>query len=326
MEGIIAGGLHMKHYIIICLLLWLLPEAQAAKPKVPGWYTSAPADTVEMLYGIGKGLDKTEAIRQALGEINNKILVTISTSTTTERQEVNQAVSESYSNKVQARGEAIQFRNYQVQQSAEVNAEFYVLVAVAKREVLQQQQEVMDGIRQQIQAYNQPTDLITRLGNLLAIMQLKPQYETTGQIIRALGGGIAGAAIDFRVFQDELTAMQQRLRFTVTASNRDPSIVESMGTLISKAGFKLRQTFNPQERYSVLVQLQVATTSSQISSNFLSKSTVTITLLNNANDILRQQNLHLTGSSTIGEREAYQNSLKTLANWDFLKLLGLQQS
>jgi len=175
-----------------------------SKPQPPEWAVNIPADNNLYFYASGQGFTKEGAVKQALNDIASRLNVSISSNLLINKgifkdeayNEVNQQINTKVSN--------IQFNNYKVIKSKQIDNQVYVLVQVDKNKLKEQ-------LRADIKLnLTKIKDLLTnipsplqKIQNSYAAIKLIKQTKRKIIMLQTLGA-------DTHNYIDELTKLAQK--------------------------------------------------------------------------------------------------------------------
>ena len=126
----------MKYLIIFilttCLYFGCQVKPGSIKPetseKIPAWYINTPNDNMTSIFGSGTGASKEEARNEALNQIASIISIKIESKFHSKKTEFNNEYNSITESELNTIVKAIEFTNYRVVKNTMVDEKFYTLV------------------------------------------------------------------------------------------------------------------------------------------------------------------------------------------------------
>ena len=144
----------MKSIYLIIITLLFVNCSQNQTIELPKWYINPPQNDSIKLYGVGYGMNIQNAEQNALDNLAQKIVVNISSSMETLRQESsynNQSnYSESSLQSVKSKVKKISFMNFTNEKSVQVANQIYTLVSIDRSNLIKQYDDKISQTVKQI--------------------------------------------------------------------------------------------------------------------------------------------------------------------------------
>ncbi len=320
-----------KIFFITTLLfsnLYVLSAVQAQ--DTPSWYIKPKQNNSENLYGVAEGASLEEATRFALADAAARLMVSISAESNLTREENRNDVNEEMRQKVRQNIEKINFSNFKVTKSDKIGERFFVEAQIERSQFLSEQQERLGFLEKQI------TDLdknslnkspIQRRYALIKIIDLEKEVELKAMILSGAGQNInlKEKLAKIAEFKNQLNLSSDKIEFYFD-ENSPKEITKIIRNSLNKEKIKISQNRNISNQNQIILRIKIDSRNNKIYEAFMTKLEIDFENLLGSN-VVASNSIEVSGSSTLGEREAYLSSLKSLEELiekeGILKILGI---
>ncbi len=314
----------MKKVLLILMAAVLLmsgcgsSKRVVVKPKeLPGWYMHPPLSTDTVLYGVGDGKAKQEAISNALTLILSTLNVSISSKYSAKNivkeGTYHNSSDSTYINETHSEVKKISVSNYEVMQSEQLGWKHYaVLVKVDKAKFFQglykeleqkfqliENQEknlAMKNALEQLAFYKKSLESFKNLQNILAVMSvLQPSFEAAKFVNR------------YESLQHKYDKLLHSISFWVQADYKPLASPVAKG--LSAKKFRIKQLRN-KNHFTVFVHADIKRASAYGFS--LARANITIKTKDIHANVIAENSLNLVGQSSQGYSIAKQDLVKKL--------------
>jgi len=292
-----------------------------AQKPLPQWYENPPHSKGDVLYGVGEGKNKQEAINNALSFIASTLSVSISSSfrakTVIREGSINSSDAQ-YVNQTHSRVKRVRITNYTLVNAAELGFKHYaVLVAVSKQklfaglqsEVTQTFLEIAieeKGVQRkntlaQFVFYEKALQKVEKLQNDIVIMKvLQPNYMPQEYYTKR------------EALVKKYNALRLHIHFSIHATKEAKRFVSSFKKGIEKRGFFLG---TKEDKYHFIIKIEAQIVPANAYGFTIARAQINVTTYDKNKNIIGANLLHITGQSSQGYSVALQ---------DLSKKLGLQ--
>lgn len=316
--------------IILTLLTSSCSHNIAKNDVIPSWYIDQKNNNAENLYGTAQGHTLEEATRNALADAAARLMVTISSNSTTLLEENQQGVNEELRQKVTQNVEKISFNNFQTSRSVKMGNNFFIEVKIERAPFIRDQKERLIFVEKKINNLERNsigTNSIQRRNSLIKIIDLSKEVELKSRILAGAGEEInLNEKLDkISYFQDQLERVSNKTEFYFdTQSPTELTTIIRNG--LNKEQLKIASRRNSSNPNQILVKVRASSRTNEIYESFLTK--IKIDFENySAGKILASSSIEVTGSSAIGFAES---KLSALASFEekvekdgILKIIGI---
>lgn len=314
----------MKKLLFILMAVVLLisgcgsSKRVVVKPKeLPSWYMHPPLSTDRVLYGVGDGKEKQEAISNALALILSTLNVSISSKYSAKsiiKEGTYQHSSDStYVNETQSEVRKISVSNYEVIQSEKLGWKHYaVLVKVDKAKFFQglhkeleqkfqiiETQEKNIALKnaiEQLTFYKKSLESLSDLQNTLAVMStLKPSFDPATFLNR------------YERLQQKYDILLHNISFWVQANYKPLASPVAKG--LSAKKFLIKQLQN-NKHFTVYVHADIKRATAY--GFTLARANISIKTKDAHANVIAENSLNLVGQSSQGYDIAKQDLVKKL--------------
>jgi len=337
--------LTILHFFLFIIFTFFLGNAHAqndnSKNSLPKWYVQPQSNNAKKLYGVAEGSNVEEATKAALVDLSSKLLVTISSSSTSLMEENKYSANEEFRKNIQQNIENIEFSAFKVSNSAAYEGRFFVEVEVSRVEFIKNQKEKLSFLQQQVQDLEDSMNSkenkynpVKRRVNLQKIVNLYSQIQLISKILSSVGEKIDNAKIlaQFANFKKELENSSDKIEFYIENSYFDDPSLSKINQIIRK-NLALNNIKNAT-KYSKLSQQQIVLKiAAELESHYIYSSYMVKIKFHFDNylgeNIIASNNIEIDGASTISLDQAISSAF---ANLDekmkkdgILKILGVSE-
>lgn len=315
--------------LIICALTSCVAATKDSLSLLPDWYVSPKANDGASLYGIGEGYTMEEATKSALADLAARLIVSISSESTLLREENQNAANEEMRQKIQQNIEKIDFVNFSISRSVNLQSKIYAEVKINREQFINAQKEKMQfldkktfNLKQNISSQN----LIQKRNSLVQISALLKQSELLARIVQASGenANVKDRLSDLADAQNQLDKLNDKVEFyfEITLEKEIFAIIQNALNKERIAVAKVKNS-NPNQ---VQIKIDSFRQVNQIYGSYITK--IKINFENKVEKkIIASNSIEVSGSSTINEKESYFSALESLkervVSEGILKILGI---
>ncbi len=303
-------------FLMILLLLSGCSEKKrvvAAPKTLPEWYANPPANTMQTLYAIGEGSDRTEAIANALSNMASTLSVSIASqyeSVTTERQGTVNNYDKSVTSAVQSEVAKIRISNYDVLQAEEYGFREFLVLVSSNRSVL------FEGIRndldQQLAQFRlseknlKNSNALKRLKFYLHVNEELSRLPDTLGVLKVLQKSFDGTPyLNEQARLDAARiALHRSISFEVRASKEDSGLVTSVEAGLSKATYALAKSGGNSH---FVVDVTTSVERAEAQGFTLARTAIALQVRDARGAVVGSNKLNIIGQSTQGYAIARQN-------------------
>jgi hypothetical protein len=302
-------------YLVNIFFVLVIANCVPIHTKYPEWYINRPKNTQNSLYGVGEGYDLDSAKQNALKNISEQILITVSSKSKMYKAETNIAYIEESQFKLSEKTEEITFSDYKVLNSETNASRFFILIEVNRQNLIKTQKTELKKIENKINALDKKTKTsLERLVNLMSIKELIQTAETKVRIIKVLQPEFEDDKIYFAKYNNyekEYINLRNNIVFHIkTNDSFDVKLANVFKKHLNENNIKTIDQFNTN---LTLLDIYSNVSVRQIYGSYNAKARIHITLLVRGST-LRTNNIELKGSSVVSREEALKNVARHLDN------------
>jgi len=314
----------MKNIVYVLMAAMLLLSACGTSKRVvvkqkelPSWYTQPPLSTEQVLYAIGEGKEKQEAITNALSLLLSTLNVSISSkysAKTVVKEGTHQNSSDAtYTNETESEVKKISITNYELLKSEKLGFKhFAVLVKVDKEKLfnglkreLEQKFQLIESEEKnlqsknalaQLQFYKKSLTSLQTLPNTLAVMStVKPSFNTASFLNR------------YKNLQRKHDKLLQSISFWVESNFKALASPIAKGISAKKLIIKQR---NDSKHFRVYLYADIKRATAY--GFTLARANISIKTKDAKGNVIAENSLNLVGQSSQGYSIAKQDLVKKL--------------
>jgi hypothetical protein len=299
------------------------------KDATPSWYASPKQNNSENLYGVAQGFTLEEATKYALADAASRLMVSISSESNLLREENNVSVNEEMRQQVRQNVEKISFTNFKVTRSEKIGSSFYVEAQIERAPFLKEQKENVYFIEKQISDLEKDLakNPIQKRNSLVKILSLGKDLELKSRILTGAGEDINLKEKLSRIayFQNQLDKTSNKIEFYFEI-NSPKEIAQTIRNSLNKEKIKIAPSRNSSDANQIVIKIKSESRSNKIYESYMTKLEVDFENIAEGK-IIASNSIEVVGSSTIGEKESYMASLKSLeekiSQDGILKIIGI---
>lgn len=310
---------------IFCSFLLLSCSHVEKKSGPVSWYIQPKQNTELTMYGVAEGFTLEDATKAALSDAAARLIVSISSTSTLVREENNFSASEEMRSQIKQNIEKIDFVNFKVSRSAQVQSVIYVEVEIDRVQFLQAQKEKLDLLNRQIANLekNIPSqNVIQKRNSYVKEIALLKQASILVQI---LNNNLKDTNIALAKAQDALNKLNNKVEFyfDIDSSKEISAILRNA---LNKEAIKISKEKNGNSN-QIQVSIDSSSRTGQVYGAFITK--IKIDFENKSmGKVIASNSIEVSGSSSLGEKESYLSAIETLkekvAKDGILEVLGIQ--
>jgi len=310
-------------------------KLQVAAPKpLPSWYTNPPISDSQYLYETAEGVDKKEAVANALDAMAATLSVEIASEYKSHKTVRDGAVS-SYQhdvdNTVQTKVNAIRISNYKVIESKEqgfrrhlvlIKSDKKALFADLKKEldekiILLQDKEHQIGnknIVEQLRFYRETDSSFVTLESTLNVMNVLNRGFDSTPYLKTKSH-----------YTTRYSALLNKVTVSLESNNHAEGLIAPVQAALSAKKIIVQ---NRQDSYHLTIEIDAKINYVHEMGFDLARSAITLTTKDSSNRTLGSNKLNIVGQSTQGDAVAKENvaiKLKRMIDKEGIaKVLGLK--
>jgi len=295
------------------------PQVDIQPQKQPSWYTHPPRSDAQTLYGVGDGVDKQAALKDAL----NNVLGTLSLSLSSEydaktvvKEGIHESSSGEYKTHIHAQVQKIRITNYEVLQTQKLGFKHYgVLVKVdkqrfyetLKKEVQQKFHYINEkektvakqSVLKRFFFYKKALSSLEELPNTLLVMDTLNPHATTKDLLSM-----------YVALQKKYDEALSRVVFRVEANKEGRFLVGVIKEGISKEHFKVAKH---KAKGQIVTQLSLGVEYAHAYGFHIARGVLTLNTQDEFGNHIGSNVVHINGQSS---------QSKAIAKEDIAKRLG----
>ena len=186
----------MKIYILLLSLCLFGCSQYAAINKnpdkyshLPSWYVNPNQNNLQFLYGVGEGFTLQEASKSALNNIASKLIVTISSDSSSLSEENKYSFNEQYQQRIKEKVNNITFSDYKISNSSNINNKFYVEIAIDRYKFIKEQNTILDKYHKSMSNIYQSSkkqNILIQRNKLAEINNISKKAQIINQTLESL--------------------------------------------------------------------------------------------------------------------------------------------
>ncbi len=284
-----------------------------APKTLPSWYTNPPQSNDQLLYEVAEGVDKKEAIANALDLMVSTLSVTISSeykSSTTVRSGAIESAQHDVDNTVATMVKAIRISNYTVVESTQQGFRRHlVLIKSDKAQLFESLKKELDGklILLESQESNvQTKNVIEKLRFYKQANRDLVSMEQTLNVMNVLNRGFDSASylIASSHYKNSYDDLRSKITFGFDANSDAVNLIEPIKAGLSEKGLLVEQR-NDDSHLSIAILAKVDTAQSM---GFdLARTAISLSTRDHTGTTIGSNKLNITGQSTQGYAIAREN-------------------
>ncbi len=294
------------------LTTFVISGCYSSQPSVaksyPVWYTKVQQDSFSYYYGVADGINKTDAINNALNQIASKISVTIESNFESSRYVDNENLNEFSKSEIKNKVAKINFNNYTILKEQKVGNSYVVSLKVNRLTLAKNMEEKIE---------NSLSNISSKLdANYKNIVQKLRNYSDAKQKLKELEKDVflassISSSVDLKEYLDTIHKLNKKiLKFKNSISFKidgDSNYKNVLSELINEKGYKVKN-------YNSNLYLKISVKKTHITAvgYKIAKGVINIKVIDkNNNSIVGQKRLVVGGKSLSGFKQADEFMLKT---------------
>lgn len=324
--------MHSKNSISSLILATIFFVASCSSPSQkggePSWYLSPKQNNSENLYGISAGANLEESTKAALADAAARLMVSISSESTSLIEEDSRGTNEEMRQKVKQNIEKIDFTNFRISRSEKVGPELFVEIEIKRDPFIRDQKEKTEFSEKQVSDLEKNltgANPIQKRVSLLKILDLEKQIELSSRILAGAGESVNLKEKLSRIafFQNQFNQLNDKIEFYF-AINSSKEIAQTIRTALNKEKIKISNSRGGANQ--ITIEIKSSAKSGEIYGSHMTK--LQIDFENTSGEkIVASNRIEVTGSSSISEKESYAAAIKSLeeeiSNKGILKVIGI---
>lgn len=321
-----------KFSALLILIFFAASCANSSSKSVdtPSWYITPKQNSASNLYGVAEGFTLEEATKYALADAASRLMVSISSESSLTREENQTSTNEEMRQQVRQSVEKISFTNFQVTNSKKLGQNYFVEVQIERDPFIREQKERVSFLEKKISDLEKDSNgknPIQRRNSLLKILDLSKELELKSRILAGAGEDVNLKEKLTRIanFQNQFDKMSDKIEFYFEI-NSPKEIAKVIRNSLNKEKIKIAPNRNSADAGQIVIRIKSNSRTSKIYEAYMTKLEVDFENVAEGK-VLASNSVEVTGSSTIGEKESYLASLKSLEEKidqdGILKIIGI---
>ncbi|MBL6621347.1 MAG: LPP20 family lipoprotein [Rickettsiales bacterium] len=302
--------------------------------EIPKWYLSPPKNNIENLYGVGVG-SKDQAVKFALNNISEKILVTISSDYSQNISEAKLNNLSEYESRVSQNIDSntlsIEYSNYEVEKTANISDKTYVLVSVSRQEIANKYISELRNNNKEITSLYKSLQKEIPVRKLIIINKIKPLIHKQKLNIKLLNSltkdnDFTANYLDFyQEIKEEEIKIKKDALINIISKPSDSRIANALSEALNKSGFNV--SYKEENNNNVILRISTKTIHQEIYGSHMVKINLNLKLIENYGKQIAEKNIELKGSSRLNSSAAIDSAIKDLnkkiSESDIFTILGI---
>lgn len=315
--------------LIACSLVIACSSNKINSSDLPSWYASPKQNNSQNIYGVSTGANLEEATKAALSDAAARLMVSISSESTTLSEEDKNGVNQEMRQQIKQNIEKIDFTNFRVSRSEQKGTLLYVEVEIERSPFINDQKEKVAFAERQVSDLEKNltnANPIQKRVSLTKILDLEKQIELSSRILQGSGETInlSEKLARYASFKNQFNQLTDKIEFYFEI-NSAREISQIIRTALNKEKIKVANSRNNSAN-QIVIAIKSSSAANQIYGAYLTKLKVDFENLSN-NKTVASNSVEVTGSSTISEKESYNAALKSLEDKisqdGILKVIGI---
>lgn len=294
----------------------------------PSWYLSPQENDSQNLYGVSYGATLEEATRSALADAAARLMVTISSESSSLLEEDSRGVNSEMRQKIRQNIEKIDFTNFKVARSKKFGPQLFVEVKIKRAPFIRDQREKITFAEKKVsnlaKGLNKANPIQKRV-SLLKILEIEKQIELSSRILAGSGEDINLTKKLDRIahFQDQFNKLTSKIEFYFEI-NSSKKISQIIRTTLNKEKIAIAKSRGGKNQ--IIIKIKSSSRSNKIYGAYMTKLQVDFENIYSGKTVASNV-IEVTGSSTIGKKESYLSAIQSLeekiSKEGILKVIGV---
>ncbi|MDH4945374.1 LPP20 family lipoprotein [Sulfurimonas sp. C5] len=286
-----------------------------SKKELPAWYTTPPMSNSSVLYALGEGKDKQEAIANALNYMASTLSVSISSTYRAKTRVVEGSTTSQegeYNSDIASDVKKIRISNYEVIQSESLGFKRYaVLIRSDKQKLFHSLQQELD---QSISLANAKENNLNNGGleKYLFYKEQKKEFANlphTLIVMKELNSGFNSSVYLQRIKEIEKKYQYYQSNISFSVSSNIKNLHTPIEKALSKRSFRINNT---SSKMHYIITVNASVTKANAYGFTLARSELNIITKNYKGVKIASNVLHLVGQSSQGYDVAIQDLVRQL--------------
>lgn len=325
----------LRSFQIFALIFCLTSCITNKSTALPEWYLNPPQNNSISLYGVGYGKDVKNAEQDALNNLAQKIVVSVSSQMDISKQEntynKTSNFSESARQEISSKVQKISFQNFKNEKSSVFNKDIYTLVSVNRDELAKNYITKIENYNRQIDNLVKNSKDKTLIEQKAAFVQIEDIVTKSAQeliILKAVSlDNSLTSSFDQKYNQLALAhqTIDNNLSVYFEYDDKSSKIAKMLENQLTKQNIKVNKN-RTNTANEVIFKITAETNNQNLHSTYYQKNEINIAILSNKNQVIKTKQLSASGASSISYIEAENNMIKQLAkkleSEDIFKTMG----
>jgi len=298
-------------FLVVLYSACVTPQANHDQ-TMPKWYSSPVSDTQSDWIEAGVGINKDEAIRNALSNIASKISVTVNSNFTDILRE-NSGISESFNESfVEVTTESIQLPGYEIQKIQESMDKVYVLIRVSKHQFINDKINdfrIKNKAIQNMYSQMKTGHPLTAIKGKNKINKMISQAMSTAILLSRFNQSFAidKCLKEYMTYQSKIQSILSSINIFIKSDTHSKLLASHIKELLTAENFHVVDQLSNSDN-AAIIYLEGHHKKLNIDNEYLVKITMDILVKTPSNRTLSKKQHTFTGSSLIGYETAIQNA------------------
>ena len=307
----------------ILFFLFLLSSCTPKEYSLPDWYLTPVNNNAQKLYGIGYGSNLEDATKFALNNMSERLKVEISSSFQTYKQEAvvndNSEFSYNVNQRVKAKVKEIEFNNYFIENTAEHNKQFYVLLSVNKAELVDNYADKIAKRQVKLEASLSALkgkSIIKQLSLYNEIIEPIKDNEARIALIRNITKDrrrLSNLTTLYQKIIADQAANKSKLIVNLAAKPSDKRIADLLSASLNKLKISTSEAAEtPNDNRVAILMISSETTHQKIYSAHVVKLVINLKLVEKFGKQIASNQIEISASSSLSSNEAINAAIVKL--------------
>ncbi len=309
----------MKKYLIFLLFLCSscvkYNQIDNQNLDIPSWYVKPAQNDAQYLYGIGEGFTIQEASRASLNNAASKLIVTISSESSSRLEENKYSFNEQYQQKIQEKVQNITFNDYQIANSHRDGNKFYVQIQINRHNFVKEQNSILSQnhkIMRNIYNASKSQNILIRRRKLDEINDLVQKTAIINQILNSLNvnKNYQSNLNKYQFYQDSSRDILNKIEFFINSdSNKVKNVIIK---ILNDDGLKIATVKNKNKNL-VIINIKHNVSYKNIYGSKIASLKVKFKFISPQGKILASNIIEVSGASVTDNKDALSSAIKNLA-------------
>ena len=290
------------------------PTISVKEKAIPQWFLNPPQSTSSVLYSIGEGKDRKDALSNALSNLTATLSISIESkfknSVTTQNYSGVETYIQHTNNTIEANVKKIRISNYQILKAQKMGFDRYlILISANKSDIFNTIKDEVDKKLALLHAQEKSISTDNTLAQLS--FYKKASQETQNLLYQSIILKVLNPAFKDHYIIEQIahykkryTTIQEKISFSLHSNYEAKDLLAVIKDALNAHHLKIASK-RGKYHFDLFVSASIIYT--QTHGFTLARGSIVITLKDYKKQILSTKKIPLTGQSTQGERVAKEN-------------------